>query len=108
MALQTETQRHLAPRPFDFGCPCPYSRYFQLSNSSSRVEGRLLQNALLPGCLQSIKKNENSSFSFFSPMVPKIEGRHSKNFCLFLKCQPLVDEKNQLYKVNSKYTKILS
>jgi hypothetical protein len=53
MALETETQRHLAPRPFDFGCPCPYSRYFQLSNSSSRVEGRLLQNALLPGCYKA-------------------------------------------------------
>ncbi len=38
----------------------------------------------------------------------KIEGRHFKNFYLFLKCQPLVDGKNPLYKFNFKYTKILS
>jgi hypothetical protein len=52
------------------------------------------------------KKEREFFFFFFSLMVPKIEGGHFKNFCLFLKCQPVVDEKINSIKLTPNTLKV--
>ncbi len=110
MGLETETQRHLAPRPFDFGCRT--IDIFSCPTVLLELRGAYFGTPHYKGVTRH-KNQLEFFFFFFSPWyqggikgeMKKIEGRHFKNFCLLLKCQPLVDEKNPLYKVNSKYTK---